>query len=427
MSLVNRQVLVQYDVPGPVLWHERLVMFHVDREEYIVATPDSDVFVEDLSLLNDDLRGIRVKPNAGVLPPGIPAGQVYPLPAFDAGALAALRAVGTNVLNQERAARGLGGGVAAAPAAAAAGAAPAPVIVADQLYWIAAESLGKLKFGDQVQGVGAALVEGSKSIHTLADGSSLFVQCMKGSDVPAFKTKPGGWTDFRTTSIEQDAMGKAETSLKQVAQKSQEIEMDWTLSGPRTSRWCLSYLLVENLGLEGHHERFRQLCKLDSSSWGIQEHYQLSMTLKYAIQSDQLNPYNNLFCEVIFRRLQTIEFAYMERAREQEAKAVGGKLSLEEQSTFGGLTRAAATLMVCPQLLEHVRGEVDRDAQLSKNLRKAREERELARKNTKKGQDKDAPWGVRAVGVGSLLPLNQPILPILHVSPERRGTSFHCL
>lgn len=389
MSLVNRQVLVQYDVPGPVLWHERMVLFHLGADEYIVATPDSDVFVEDLGLLNDDLRGIRVKPSPAVLPPGI-AGDVYPLPAFDAGAIANLRAEGTTVLNQERAARGLGAVGAVAPAAVVAGAAASGAVVPDQLYWVAAESAGDIKFGDQVHGVGAALVDGGKSIHTLGDGASLFVQCLKGSNMSSFKTRPGGW-DFRTTCVEYDAMGKAEASLKEVARKSHEIDLDWSLTGPRTSRWCMSYLLVENLGLEGHHERFRQLCKLDSSSWGIQEHYQLSMTLKYAIRSDQLNPYNNLFCEVIFRRLQTIEFAYMERAREQEAKAVGGKLLLEEQSTFGGLTRAAATLMICPQLLEHVRGEVERDAQLSKNLRKAREERELARKGNKKSQDKDAP------------------------------------
>ena len=79
----------------------------------------------------------------------------------------------------------------------------------------------------------------------------------------------------------------------------------------------------------------------------------------------------------------------MERAREQEAKAVGGRLSLEEQSTFGGITRAAATLMICPDLLSHVKTEVERDAALAKNLRKAREEREIARKGGKAGKKEE--------------------------------------
>ena len=384
---------MQYDVPGPILWHERLVLLHVERDEYIICTPDADVYVEDLSIMNDDLRGIRLKPSPAVLPPGIAPGQVYGLPAFSAAEIALMRATATTLLGQERVTRGLAA-VGAGRAGEAAGAAPivnSPTVEPDVLYWLAAETLGSYKHGDVVEGVGAALNEGDKSVHTLADGKALFVECMRGDKVTEFKKKPASW-DHRTTGVDLDTLGKTEASLKDVAHKSSETPMSWTLTGPRTARWCVSYLIVENLGLEGHHERFRQLCKLDSSSWGIQEHYQLSMTIKYAIQTDQLNPYNNLFCEVIFRRLQTIEFAYMERAREQESKAVGGKLSLEEQSTFGGITRAAATLMVCPELLDHVKAEVERDANLAKNLRKAREERELARRGGgKKGKEGDAP------------------------------------
>lgn len=46
-----------------------------------------------------------------------------------------------------------------------------------------------------------------------------------------------------------------------------------------------------------------------------------------------------LSVEVQFRRLQTIEFSYSEKAKEAEAKAVGGRLSLEEQICFGGVIR----------------------------------------------------------------------------------------
>ena len=181
--------------------------------------------------------------------------------------------------------------------------------------------------------------------------------------------------------------------MKDASKKSVEKEVSWTLTGPRTTRWCISYLVMEGLGFEGHHERFRNLCKVDAASWGIQEHLQLSMIAKHMIQVDQYNGYNSLSCEVVFRRLQTIEFAYAEKARESEAKAVGGRLSLEEQQTFGGVTRQAGTLMVCPELLDHVRAEVERDATLAKHLRKAREERELARRAGKKGNkaEGDAP------------------------------------
>ena len=68
MSLLNRQVLVRYDVAGPELWHERLVVAHIQNDDYVVVTPDQDVHYEELSLFNDDLIGIRVKPSPHPLP-----------------------------------------------------------------------------------------------------------------------------------------------------------------------------------------------------------------------------------------------------------------------------------------------------------------------------------------------------------------------
>lgn len=117
------------------------------------------------------------------------------------------------------------------------------------------------------------------------------------------------------------------------------------------------------------------------------------MILKHALQVDQINGYNSMFVEITCRRLQTIEYAYAERARDLSSRSVGGELSVEEQQTFGGATRQASTkLMICPSLLDYVKAEVERDANLAKNLRKAREERELTRKqqNKKKGGE-DAP------------------------------------
>ena len=55
---------------------------------------------------------------------------------------------------------------------------------------------------------------------------------------------------------------------------------------------------------------------------------------------------------------------------EMEAKAVGGRLSLEEQTTFGGVTSQFSTLMDCPELLEHDKIETEREASLAKNLRR---------------------------------------------------------
>ena len=269
-----------------------------------------------------------------------------------------------------------------AAGAAGGGGVPAVPVDAGSLPWVAAEAAGGFKYGDQVHGVVAATADGAKAVHVTASGVQVFVACIRGHDREL--RLPGGW-DHRTVERVAEDCGRSEAPLKDVVHLCSEVPVQWGLSGPRTARWCLQYLIVEGLGLEGHHERVRQLCKVDSSAWGIQEHWQLSNVIKHSIQTDQLNCCNLLSLEVMFRRLQTIEYAYSEKAKETESRAVGGRLSLEEQQTFGGTTRLASTLMVCPELLEHVKSEVERDASLAKNLRKAREERELARRNAKKG------------------------------------------
>ena len=70
MSLSGRYVLLEYDVPGPRVWHERWVVQHVNEENYAIVTPDSDVYIEELSILNSDIRTIRVRQGPGLVPPG---------------------------------------------------------------------------------------------------------------------------------------------------------------------------------------------------------------------------------------------------------------------------------------------------------------------------------------------------------------------
>ena len=388
MALVGRHVLVEYAVGGPRLWHERLVLEHVGGDNYIVCTPDQDVYLEELGVFNQDVRSIRVMTAPGVYPADIGAGRVYGLPAFDPNTMNAIRAEGRRVADQERlAAAGAG---AAAPAAAvvpvvAAGPAAAGVVAhsAGTLKWLAAEAFGGLSYGQEIPGVAAPLAKGAKLVHVY-NCQSVFIECVDGADLEAFNQRPAK-CDSRVLPVEMNAIGQPERSLKEVASQCREVTVKWHLTGPRTSKWCVNYLAVENLGFEGHHERLRQVTRADASSWGIQEHFQVSMSLRQALLVDQLDAFNLMSIEVQFRRLQTIEFSYSEKAKEAESKAVGGRLSLEEQTTFGGITRQYSTLMICPDLLDFVKLETEKEASLSKNLRKAREEREAARRGKRGG------------------------------------------
>ena len=284
-------------------------------------------------------------------------------------------------------------------------AAPAPVIggagaqasgsdedlkfAAGTLKWVAAECAHGWRFGQEIPEVTAAAVRGAKSVHDLGNNQNIFVECLDGADIEQFKQKPAN-CDPRILPVSYNAMGHPERSLKEIASICVEKPMKWQLTGPRTTRWCVVYLAVENLGFEGHHERLRQVSKADTSSWSIQEHFQVSMALRHSLLVDQVDAYNLLSVEVQFRQLQTIEFSYSEKAKEVESKAIGGRLSLEEQTTFGGITRQYSTLMICPELLDFVKIETEKEASLAKNLRKAREEREAARRG-KKGKASEDP------------------------------------
>ena len=104
---------------------------------------------------------------------------------------------------------------------------------------------------------------------------------------------------------------------------STEYDMGWKITGPSTNQWCLNHLATEGLGFESHHERFRHLCRIDAGSWGVKEHIQTSMFLRQLIQVDQIDACNCYGVELMFWRVQTIEYAHSERARELEAKSGG--------------------------------------------------------------------------------------------------------
>ena len=125
------------------------------------------------------------------------------------------------------------------------------------------------------------------------------------------------------------------------------------------------------------------MCRLDGQAWGVQEHFQCTQFLKLLLLVDQLDGSNLEGVEAIFRRMQTIEYSHSQKLRETESKGGPSKLSLEEQAAFAGAMRAHTSLMICPDMLEHVRKEVEREASLAKNLVKARENRDSLTKGGK--------------------------------------------
>ena len=120
--------------------------------------------------------------------------------------------------------------------------------------------------------------------------------------------------------------------------------------------------------------------------WGIHEHFELRQLLKLLGEYDQCDFANISAAELAFRRIQTIEFGYLEVLREAEANVAGkghgkaSRLTIEEQTILSGQARSSGNLMICPALLEHARAETEKESGLLRNLQKAREGREALRK-----------------------------------------------
>ena len=86
MALTNRYALVQYNIPGPVVVHERWILDHIEADDYIIVTPGQGTHSETMSALNPDLAAFRVRPGPGLLPPGVNPAEVYGLPAWSVAA-----------------------------------------------------------------------------------------------------------------------------------------------------------------------------------------------------------------------------------------------------------------------------------------------------------------------------------------------------
>jgi hypothetical protein len=220
---------------------------------------------------------------------------------------------------------------------------------------------------------------------TDADLMEFMTQFKVGSGLLAL-TSATMSSDARTLPVLSTAVGRHRefSSLAELCEE--ELFDDFPLTGPRTAHWCLNFLRRRHTPTD-HHMSFRTMARLGSDAWGMGEHEQLLKMIELAGSFDQLDLSNLAWAEMAFRRIQVIEWVHHERVRESEAS--GDRLSPEEWAAFSGTTKAGDTLMVCPQLLAHVKGVVETDVQIMKSVRKAREERELKRGHAKaKGKGK---------------------------------------
>lgn len=162
---------------------------------------------------------------------------------------------------------------------------------------------------------------------------------------------------------------------------------DWSLPGPRTAAWCTRFLNRRNGGPVDHHKWWVSNHGLRPDGWGVAEHEQLMKILDKLGRYDGLDLSNLAGAELAFRRLQLIEYYYSERGPGGGSKG-GGKsdkkkdedLYRMEASVFTGAHKEFGDTMISPSLMEFVSKEIETEASIMKQIRKAREERAAAAK-----------------------------------------------
>lgn len=76
MELAARdEVLVRYR--GNDERHARILLAHVDAGEWLIVTPDADVYIEDLSTSSNEIHSWVRRPRDGSLPFGLDGAGIY--------------------------------------------------------------------------------------------------------------------------------------------------------------------------------------------------------------------------------------------------------------------------------------------------------------------------------------------------------------
>eukprot|EP00969_Alexandrium_andersonii_P103435 4564263-Alexandrium_andersonii.AAC.1 len=69
---VGSEVVVLYHVRGVPTWHARLIIGQVAAQEYVICTPDYDLYEEEYSNGKPDVVAWRARGPMRALPAGVP-------------------------------------------------------------------------------------------------------------------------------------------------------------------------------------------------------------------------------------------------------------------------------------------------------------------------------------------------------------------
>lgn len=408
----GRRAFLQY--VGDIMWHERIALSHVDQNEWIIATPDFDLYAEQLDSSNVNLDGFRLQTREGEIPLGIAAADVYGFRVLTPAEMAQLTQEGDLIAQQERQARGLGaagGGLAlppgaavvpvpaavpipagaapvapAAPAAPGAGAAggvvPVPPAAAAVRIapaggvWIVDEPVTDFDLGDELVLPPGAAQLGPEVALVVIGGEPTKVRLMQGgTNITEYVAARKHFLsdDLRVlpaSSSEREFIG----AVRDMA-GPRSVGPPSPLEGPDSKTWWLDKLVRSGIGsMVARHHRWRHESGVQNGRL-VHEHELISRAIEVFVTIDGINLKQCEGAEVLLRRLQLLEEAVVDSPSEP---------NFENAEHWLGFGERKGGALIAPALKTHVSAQIGKEAAILKERRKAREAR--AGKGAKKGE-----------------------------------------
>ena len=403
---------------------------------FLIATPDHDVYAEEYSADNPDLAAFKLCNVRLPPPPGVASRSWYrfagdPTAARRLEYLAAARVAADElftVWNKAMIAAGrpavplpAGGAfvplcnvtdllarldrapLAQVPAAMVFPGPGVPMILPPSLgglvpaavpavvaKWVVMESTTSASRGDTYLLLGTESVRGRRGIGTV-NGIDCAIFNLQGDDLEKFKGAEA-FGDARLLGLDVVAGVRDKLQWRDVAAKVSEVTFnDWPIPGPRTAKWCVDFINRRGGGAIDYHLFWMNSNGLYPAMWGVQEHEAALEILDLAGTYDGLDIPNSAGLEHLVRRAQMIEFSYSDHGPAPSTGTKSGKGgkqgssgALDEVNIFTGQHRSQGDVMICPELIDYVSKETEREASFMKQVRKAREERELAARSNKR-------------------------------------------
>ena len=363
----------------PAVYHERLVLAHVDHLDFVICTPDRDVYTETLDNSNADLVSFHIGGANGALPPELVGRNVYGFGVLGAREYRNILDEGNRESLAERGRRGL-----AAPAPPA-GPVPAAAPAGGDAVWVLAEMVNGFRIGDEVVLAANAVMDGDYALHHMNDGDGkarvVLVSKVKRDDLSTFceeriqlcrdaEAAHGddllASEDARTLSVKYGVSGDRSRSFKE---SFQEMRIEEFSDFPFTPRTCAEYLKAITGVAEScisQHTMWITRAGIPGGDRSIYEDDCLARILDYAIKFDGLNVVNLASFELLVRRRQLIAEAHAHSPAAPSYEAADHFL----QTGF----RPGGAIVV-PSLAKYVSEKLHQEGQIMKERRKLREER----------------------------------------------------